>query len=218
MLVASDQRDLDAIAADLRLRFTGTVLTQALDLRHGGPARSMAFLSWERELGPVDAALFPIGFVAKGDDELATTALIESTVQVNMLAVMELATAAATAMKARGTGSIVGFTSIAAAVPRGRNMVYAAAKAGLETWLAALRHHLSDTQVRVQAYALGYVDTAMTHGLELRFPAVPPGKVARRVVTRLQKDVGLVYFPSYWWLVTRVLRLMPWWIYRRLRF
>lgn len=218
LLVASDARDLEAVATDLRLRFSGTVLTHALDLRRSGPERAGAVAAWEERLGPLDALLLPLGSVDPRDDAIATADLLDATTQVNMIAVIELAAAAALRMKERGKGTLVAFTSIAAAVPRRRNMVYAASKAGLETWLAALRHHLCGTGVRVQGYALGYVDTAMTHGLKLLFPRASPRAVATRVADRLHKDLGIVSFPRYWWLVTRVLRILPWWIYRRLRF
>ena len=61
-------------------------------------------------------------------------------------------------MEQQRQGNIVLFSSIAAVAPRQRNAVYSAAKAALETYGRAIRHHLADTEVRVQVYALGYVD------------------------------------------------------------
>jgi NAD(P)-dependent dehydrogenase (short-subunit alcohol dehydrogenase family) len=70
----------------------------------------------------------------------------------------------------RGSGTIVLFSSIAAA-PRGRNVVYGAAKAALEHYGRSLQHRLAGGPVRVQVYALGYVDTAMSAGQRSCSPA-----------------------------------------------
>ncbi|MGZ8842797.1 MAG: SDR family NAD(P)-dependent oxidoreductase, partial [Pyrinomonadaceae bacterium] len=74
------------------------------------------------------------------------------------------------------------------------------------------------TPVLVQGYALGYVDTAMAYGKKLLLPAVSAEAVANEVVRNLSRDIGIKYYPGYWWLITRALRLLPWFVYKRLRF
>ena len=84
-------------------------------------------------------------------------------------------------------GTLVLFSSIAAAAPRRRNVAYAAAKAGLESFGRSMRHRTAGTPVEVQVYALGYVDTAMTRDLDLKLPVADPGRVAELVVGRLDQ-------------------------------
>jgi short-subunit dehydrogenase len=218
VLSATDPRDLHALASDLALRWGIRAHPQPLDL--ADPLLDFAEVCkrWVTLLGRVDSLLLPVGYVSRHDDGPPSPGLIETTVRINYTGVIALAAEFARVFEQQGHGRIVAFSSIAAAVPRRRNMVYASAKAGLETYFQALRHYFAGSGVRVQVYALGYVDTAMTYGLRLRLPAVPPRRVALRVIAHLDKDVGRVYYPRYWGLVTRLLRLLPWRVYRRLRF
>jgi hypothetical protein len=67
--------------------------------------------------------------------------------------------------------------------------------------------------------ALGYVDTPQTFGHRLLFPKERPEAVADHVVKRLtRRRDGKGYFPRFWWLITACLRLLPWFLYRRLQF
>jgi len=218
VLAATDRRDLEALSKDLALRHGVRAHAWPLDL--ADPALDFAAIckEWVALLGRVDALLLPVGYVSPQDDHLPSPALIETTVRVNYTGVATLIAEFARLFEDQGQGRIVAFSSIAAAVPRRRNMVYASAKAGLEAYLQSLRHYFSGSQVKVQVYALGYVDTAMSYGQKLLFPPVSPRSVATEVVRNLDKDVGQVYYPRYWWLVTCLLRLLPWWIYKRLRF
>jgi decaprenylphospho-beta-D-erythro-pentofuranosid-2-ulose 2-reductase len=218
VLAATDRRDLEALAGDLALRHGVRAFVQPLDLADPELCYADVCREWERLLGHVNAVLLPVGYVADADDRLPSRELIETTVRVNFTGVLGLIAECARLFERRGRGQVVAFSSIAAAAPRGRNMVYAAAKAGLETYLQALRHYFAGTRVRVQVYALGYVDTALSFGKRLLFPPVAPDRVAARVVRHVRKDVGRVYFPRYWGLVTRLLRLLPWRVYRQLRF
>jgi short-subunit dehydrogenase len=94
--------------------------------------------------------------------------------------------------------------------------VYGAAKSGLETYFAALRHYLVGKPCRVQFYRLGYLDTAMTFGQKLMFPALPPEAAAAAIVANLHRDLGAVYLPAWWRPIATVVRLLPWPVFKRL--
>ncbi len=170
------------------------------------------------EPGGSNVLLVPAGCVEETDSALPAEQVIETTVRVNYLNLVKLVTECARWFESCGCGEIVGFSSIAASVPRRRNMAYASAKAGLETYLRSLRHYFSGTKVIVQVFALGYVDTAMSFGQRLLFPRVSPQSVARRVLRTMGSDIGVVFYPRYWRCITALLRLLPWPLYRRLRF
>jgi short-subunit dehydrogenase len=218
VLAATDCRDLKALARDLSLRHGVRAHPYALDLADSATCFADTVTHWLQLVGHIDAVLVPAGHVDARDAELPCPELIETTVRVNYTGVVGVIAECARLFAARGHGHIVAFSSIAAAVPRRRNMVYASAKAGLEAYLRALRHYFAGTDVVVQVYALGYVDSAMTFGQRLLLRPISPARVAARVVRNLKKDVGRVYCPRYWALVTRLLRLLPWWAYRQLQF
>jgi short-subunit dehydrogenase len=210
--------DLDALAADLELRHCVAVTPRPIDLC--GPADAIERYAAEcfARLGAVDAVLVTAGAVDEADDGTASPAVTATLVQTNFLGVVTLVGAFVDGFERNGGGTIVLFSSIAAAVPRGRNVVYGAAKAALEHYGRSLQHRLAGTAVRVQVYALGYVDTAMAQGRRLLLPPANPRRIAGSVVEGLQRDHRLTYLPRYWGAVTFGLRHLPWPIYRRLRF
>jgi short-subunit dehydrogenase len=218
LLVATDLRDLLALRADLRLRFSVDVHCEAVDLSDGAFDADGAMLRWRGLLAGCDTLLIPAGYVDATDEGPPSARTIDRTMTINYTGPARLLSACATVFEKQGHGTLAAFSSIAAAVPRRKRIAYTAAKAALETHLAGLRHHFAGTNVRVQTYALGYVDTSMSFGQKLLFPVATPEAVARHVVDRLDRDTGLSYVPSFWWGITRILRMLPWSIYRRLKF
>lgn len=215
---ARHSEDLDALAADLGLRHPVAVTPRALDLC--GPPEDLGRYVDEcfTLLSEVDAVLVTAGAVADDDDGLAAPGLTTRLLQTNFLGVATLAGAFVERLEGQGRGTIVLFSSIAAAAPRRRNVVYGAAKAALEHYGRSLQHRLAGGNVRVQIYALGYVDTAMTAGRRLLLPPADPRDIAATVVDGLNRDRRFTYLPRYWHAVVFVLRRLPWPIYRRLDF
>lgn len=220
VITSRDPRDLEATAADLRLRYgiKCWVITQDI-AEEGWDAVDFA-KACEQKLGSVDCLLVPAGG-ANAADAGPNPDVLEDVFGVNYLGPAKLAAAFGQLLGERGSGSIVLFSSIAAVAPRSKNPAYSAAKAALETYAAGLRHSLARRNVAVMVVALGYVDTPQTFGLSLLLPVASPEAVAEHVVGRLLRASargGKVYFPGFWWGVTTTLRLMPWSLYRRLQF
>ena len=110
------------------------------------------------------------------------------------------------------------FTTIAAAAPRGKNAAYAAAKKALEFYCRALQHHFDGSRIRIQICAPGYVDTGMSFGLKLRLPVSSPEEIARFAINMTGQATRFSYCPRFWFWVTMLLKLLPWAIFKRLRF
>jgi short-subunit dehydrogenase len=210
--------DLGAVAADLALRYAVTVTPRPVDLC--GPADAVERYADEcfEALGEVDALLVTAGAVDDADDGTASPTVTATLVQTNFLGVATLVGPFVGRLEHQGGGTIVLFSSIAAAAPRRRNVVYGAAKAALEHYGRSLQHRLAGGHVRVQVYALGYVDTAMAAGQRLLLPRADPQRIARTVIDGLHRDCRFTYLPRYWRAITFGLRCLPWPIYRRLRF
>lgn len=218
VIVARDTEDLEATAADIRLRFGVECWPVAEDItRADWDVQSFARACAER-LGAVQALLIPAGAVAP-DDVAPSPKAISYVTAVNYVAPARIAAAFAELMAERRSGTIVLFSSIAAAAPRTKNAAYSAAKAALETYARALRHALSPDQVEVLVVALGYVDTSLSFGLELRLPVADPEATAVHVVRRLRRGRGgKEHYPRFWYGVTSALRVLPWFAYKRLQF
>jgi decaprenylphospho-beta-D-erythro-pentofuranosid-2-ulose 2-reductase len=217
VLLARDARDLEATAADVRLRYGVACSTVVQDIGDMDWNVQSFVETCAARLGRTDHLLVPAGAVSD-DDNGANASMVMPIMAANCLGPARLAAAFGSRMAADGGGSIVLFSSIAAAAPRQKNAVYSAAKRALETYAKALRTFLEPQGVRVLVISLGYVDTALSFGAALRFPVATPQEVATYVVKRGLTASGKRHFPAFWWWVTTVLRHLPWFIYRRLSF
>jgi hypothetical protein len=81
-----------------------------------------------------------------------------------------------------------------------------------------LRHLTAGTDVRVQFFRLGYVDTQQSFGQRLLFPVVSPQQVANHVVASAHTDFGAQYYPRFWQLIALAVAWLPWPLYKRLNF
>jgi short-subunit dehydrogenase len=220
VITARDAADLEASAADARLRHGGSCVPLAEDIARPDFDVEVFADRCFAELDGVDSLLVPAGAVAS-NDEGPVAAAIPDLLGTNFLGPARLAAAFGRRMMTRRAGTIVLFSSIAAAAPRTRNVAYSAAKAALETYAKGLRHALAPFGVDVLVLVLGYVDTPQSFGQKLLFPVASPESVGRAVARRLSRRRGRggrMHYPKFWWWITTALRYTPWWIYRQLKF
>jgi decaprenylphospho-beta-D-erythro-pentofuranosid-2-ulose 2-reductase len=116
----------------------------------------------------------------------------------------------ANAMEARGSGTLVGISSVAGERGRASNYVYGSAKAGFTAFLSGLRNRLAKKGVHVVTVLPGFVATAMTEGMDL--PArltAEPEEVGAAVVKAVQKGRDVIYVRPIWRIVMAVIRNIP---------
>ena len=217
ILVARSRRDLEAEAAHLRLSFGVAVKWIASDA--ASPQDLLqALAALPNADPPIRNLFFPLGIARADDDGLLPPADAAALLNVNLASVMAVVSTYLPAMLTAGPGNIVGFGSIAAIRGRRANVVYAAAKRGLESYFESLRHRTAESSIRVQFYRLGYVDTQQNIGKKLLLPKASPQWIADQVVRNLDRDSGLRHLPRFWGPVGALLRRLPWTIYRELDF
>jgi len=215
LLIASDARDLDALAADLVLRHGGEVGTLAIDLA-AEPNPGGRILEALIGLPPPTALLLVAGQSRGDDDGTLGAGAIGQLLAINLHAPLAIAHALLPRLiETRGT--IVGFGSIAAVRGRRRNIVYAAAKRGLESFFESLRQRHAPGELRVQFHRLGFVRSNLTYGMKLPLPAADPAEVAQHVVAALGRASFARYEPRHWSLVALILRHLPWFVFRRMK-
>lgn len=215
LLVASDRRDVDALAADLQLRHGVPARGLALDLARSADPGGAIGTALDG-LPPLGAVLIPAGWSRHDDDGTLDTAAIGQLLAINLHAPLAIAHALLPALLER-RGTLVLFGSVAAERGRGRNIVYAAAKRGLVSFAQSLRHRHADGSLRVQLYQLGFLRSNLTHGLRLPLPTAEPADVARDIVAGLTRRNGTYYRPGWWALVALVVRSLPWFVFRRMK-
>ena len=214
-LLASDERDLAPLAASLSLRFGVSAGFTAMDLRKvDADALRQATVAFFHE--PPGAVLFVAGAGRADDTGHLEPAALDDLIDLNFRSGVAIVNAFLPDMLDGKTRLCVGIGSVAAVRGRGANMVYGAAKRGLEFYFEALRHRLQAAGCRVQFYRVGFMRTAMFGDRKTLIPAVEPETVARQIAGNLERDVGCVYAPPWWMAIALILRLIPWCIFRRL--
>ena len=102
--------------------------------------------------------------------------------------------AAARRMAIRGSGCIVGISSVAGDRGRQSNYVYGSAKAGFTAFLAGLRNRLFRQGVTVVTVKPGFVATAMTAGMKLPpLLTAQPDEVGQAIFAAVTKGKDTIY-------------------------
>ena len=172
------------------------------------------------DLGGLDVVVFvagatlPPGGIDKynfeNDRRMIETNLIGAVAWLNLIAEM---------FQAAGTGQIVGIASIAGDRGRVGNPAYNASKAGLATYLEALRNRLTRYGVNVLTVKPGFMNTEM---LKAAFGATPfsiePEKAADDIFKAMKKRKQLIYTAPIWRWIMLAIQHTPSFIFRRLTF
>lgn len=169
-------------------------------------------------LGGVDIALVAHGLL--GDQLLSERDFSEARriLATNLDSVISFLIPIANVLEAQGRGSVAVMSSVAADRGRPRNYTYAAAKAGVNTYLEGMRTRLWNTGARVHILKLGPVDSPMTVGHDKNRLFSTPERVARDILRAIERGSFAPYLPWYWWPIMLVVRNLPEAILQRLSF
>ena len=115
-------------------------------------------------------------------------------------------------------GHIVGISSIAGDRGRVAGPVYNSSKAGLNTYLEALRNRLSRRGVTVTTIKPGFMDTRLLENAARTFWVISPDEAAQQIQTAVTRRQQSVYVPNRWRYVGLIIRHIPSFIFRRLSF
>jgi hypothetical protein len=153
---------------------------------------------------------------AQGDRP--TTRDVDEVIRTNLLGCAAVLEAAAERLEARGSGALVGVSSVAGERGRGANYLYGSTKAGLTAYLSGLRARLAPAGVHVLTVKPGLVRTRMTEGRDLPGALTSePDRVARAMVRALERRRSVVYVSWIWRWIMLVIRALPEPLFRRLR-
>lgn len=142
---------------------------------------------------------------------------IDLQLEINLRSAIVLNHACAQTMTAQGSGHIINTVSLGAMVPLSDAAVYSATKAGLRSFLTALRSELKGTGVNVSGIYPGAVDTPMLRyearhgGNVLNFLNTPqtPEDVLRAFNRLLKKPKLEIYVPYSDSILARLLTVFP---------
>jgi short-subunit dehydrogenase len=212
-LAARDAETLEADRADIALRHGVAATLHEYDALTASPE---AWIDGLPELpGVVVCAIGFMGEQATSEVDPAQAAVV---MRSNYEAPALILGAFANRFVARGSGAIVGVSSVAGDRGRASNYVYGSAKAGLTAFLSGLRNRLARTNVQVVTVKPGFVATRMTEGMKLS-PALTATTeaVAVAVEKAVRRKRDVIYVKPVWALVMLIITHLPEAVFKRTR-
>jgi short-subunit dehydrogenase len=172
-----------------------------------------------REMGGVDVIVISAGIGFINPD--LNWEQEEETIDVNVSGFAAMANVAFEHFHSRGSGQIVGISSIAAIRGSGDSPAYNASKAFVSNYLEGLRQKASKLKIPIVVTDIqpGLVDTAMAKGDGL-FWVAPPEIAAKQIFRAIRNKKKHAYITKRWRVIAWLLRVMPDrmydWMYSRL--
>jgi len=208
-LVARNHAQLNAVAADLKVRGSPLVATYVMDA-NDFDAHLPMLEEARRALGNFDTVLIAHGTLS---DQAACQQSITLTMQeikTNALSVIALLTPIANWFEQQRHGTIVVISSVAGERGRKSNYVYGSAKAMVTAFMSGLRQRLYKSGVSVVTIKPGFVDTPMTANMNLP-PALTTSaqSVAREIQHAMTRRKDVIYAPWFWAPIMQVIRGIP---------
>ena len=120
--------------------------------------------------------------------------------------------------KTMTSGAVVSISSIAGDRGRMKNIMYSATKSAMTSAMSGLRQKLSRTKIQVITVIPGYVKTKMTEGHKM--PSIltsSPARIAKLCLNGIKSRKSIIY-PIEWFLISIILRLIPEFMFKKMRF
>lgn len=159
--------------------------------------------------GPFEAVLLAFGVLGETFDLDTDPASAAELISVNFGGAASAALGATQMLAAGGGGTLAVISSITAVRPRKPNMIYGAAKAGLDTFCVTLNDALNHTPVNVMIVRPGFVHTRMTEGVEAAPFATTADVVGTDIADGFESGAEVVWSPGILKFVAPVLKALP---------
>ncbi len=213
-LALRDPAQLEAARTDMALRHNVEVTLHAFDVLDS--AGHEAFLDGLPSLPEIAVCVVGLmGDQIENEQDMDKAATV---MRSNYEGPAGILARLANRFDARGHGQIVGVSSVAGLRGRATNYVYGSAKAGFTAFLSGLRNRLAKRNVHVLTVLPGFVNTAMTAGMDL--PArltAEPEEVAKAISKALSKGRNVIYVRPIWQLVMAIITNIPEPIFKKLK-
>jgi len=214
-LVSRDIRDLTAMKSDIESLFQTKVNTYSVDL--ASKTSVATFLNnKEIEFSLLDGVLFPIGMMSDKDFITGLNDSAEQINNANFLSIVKFVEKITPFFKKRNNGLIIGFSSVASSLGRKKNIIYSASKRALNSYFESLLATFKSSNINVQFYVLGYLDTNLSFDEKLILPKASTKQLAFEVFKNIKKNNIKKFYPKWWGLISYCISLIPFFAIKKL--
>ncbi len=213
-LTARDPVRLKREVQDLQVHTGSAVTSHCWDALCDGDGASLP-----DTLDPLpDVVVCVVGLLGDQAESQRHATAAERVMRTNYVAPALLMGDFAARFEQRGSGVLVGVSSVAGDRGRATNYVYGSAKAGFTAFLSGLRNRLAHSGVQVVTVKPGFVRTRMTDGMRLpaRLTATPE-EVAAAVVRAIRRRRDVVYVRRVWRPIMFLMRAIPECVFKRMK-
>lgn len=213
LLAGRNTAYLDRVANDLMIRTGADTKVYRFNAQDFD---SHATAYQEMESPDVGICVFGyLGDQQKGEQDWGET---EKIIDVNYKGAVSIFNIIAEDFAKRGSGTLIGISSVAGDRGRQSNYLYGSAKAGFSVYLSGLRNRLFPLGVHVITIKPGYVETKMTEDFELpEMLTASPEDVGKMVYKAYDRKKNVVYALRIWLLIMAVIKSIPEGLFKRLK-
>jgi len=212
-LTARDVNSLESLANDIRVRSKVEVKLKELDITEYEIHKDFYESLEERPLGVVVVS----GYMAEQKEAEDDWDKTLNTINVNYTGVVSFLNIVANDFEKERRGFIVGVSSVAGDRGRKANYIYGSSKAAFSAYLAGLRNRLFESGVQVLTVKPGFVNTAMTKGLDLpQKLTAEPLEVAEDIFKAQQSGANILYTKWIWRYVMLIIKHIPEFMFKKM--
>lgn len=197
----------------LQLEYPNYIITECFDATTPGSTSHLE--SMVRKMGGLDLLIYSAGWGELTED--LDWNIDKATVDINVNGFLETIHFGWRVFMAQGHGHLVTLSSIASVRGNRHSPAYSASKAFQSTYFEGL--HIKARRMQIPLYLTdvqpGFVDTKMAKGPG-RFWVAPAEKAAHQIVRAIENKKWRVYVTRRWWVVAKMGKWMPAWLYHRI--
>ena len=199
---------------ELRKEIQGEIFIQEIDIADAEAAMGI-FSEFINEMGEIDLIVISAGTGEINND--LHWQVENETIRTNVIGFTALANVAIHHFIEKGSGHLVGISSIAALRGGRESPAYNASKAFASSYMEGLRQKIRNLQLPIIVTDVkpGFVKTAMAKG-EGIFWAAPADKASKQIYDAIKRKASSVYITRRWRLIAWMLKAMPDRIYEKL--
>ena len=168
-------------------------------------------------LGSIDIVLIAHGNLP---DQKRCTQSVDLTlreISTNALSTVSFLTITCKYMKNQQKGTISLLSSVAGDRGRGTNYIYGSAKGMLNIFCEGMRQELNGYGVKIVTIKLGFVNTPMTLKFKKGILWRKPQDISKTIITIINHGNGEYYVPGFWRAIMWVIKIIPNFIFYRIK-
>ncbi|MBK8944351.1 MAG: SDR family NAD(P)-dependent oxidoreductase [Ignavibacteriae bacterium] len=169
------------------------------------------------KFGKIDVAILNAGYSVRMPVEEYNSEAAEKIFGANIFGIIYWVEQILPEFIKRKNGIIVGVSSLADSKGYSKSGFYSASKAAATIYLEGLRTELNKYNVKVLTVRPGFVKTPMTDKNEFKMPfMMSVDNAAKIIINGIEKEKRMIQFPWQLVILTRLIPLIPTWIYEKL--